>query len=107
MFCDLITGLTFKSRAILANLWDVTDRDIDRFSTEMFKEWGLGNTSLIEKQPGNIGAPKDNLYSRGSNISLSEAVMRSRNSCVLSYLTGAAPVVYGIPVYLNVKNGHL
>lgn len=85
----------------MANLWDVTDRDIDRFSTQTFKEWGLGDASLIEKQPGNIQTSKNYLHTEGDHISLSEAVMRSRNHCVLDYLTGAAPVVYGIPVYLK------
>ncbi len=34
-------------------------------------------------------------------VSLSEAVMLARNACRLKYLTGAAPVVYGIPVHLK------
>jgi separase len=33
--------------------------------------------------------------------SLVQAVAESRNQCKLSYLIGAAPVVYGIPVYLK------
>lgn len=33
-------------------------------------------------------------------VSVVEAVAQSRDSCKLEYLTGAAPVVYGIPFYL-------
>lgn len=33
-------------------------------------------------------------------ISVVAAVAQSRESCKLKYLTGAAPVVYGIPFYL-------
>ena len=34
------------------------------------------------------------------NTSIVAAVAQSRDSCKLKYLTGAAPVVYGIPFYL-------
>ena len=34
-------------------------------------------------------------------VSLDEAVAKSRDSCILRYLNGAAPVVYGVPVYLS------
>ncbi|KAI9100434.1 peptidase family C50-domain-containing protein [Phlyctochytrium arcticum] len=75
------------SRAIVATLWDVTDRDLDRFSMSLFEKWGLiesGETSSCK-------------------VSLSAAVARSRGSCTLKYLTGAAPVVYGVPIFFNEK----
>lgn len=34
------------------------------------------------------------------SVSVVAAVAESRDSCKLKYLTGAAPVVYGIPFYL-------
>ena len=68
--------------AILANLWDVTDKDIDRFTKEVFESWGL------------IGRK-----ARGE--SLVEAVSKARDTCVMKYLNGAAPVVYGIPAYFG------
>ena len=33
-------------------------------------------------------------------MSVVKAVARARESCKLKYMTGAAPVVYGIPFYL-------
>ncbi|KAF8986511.1 peptidase family C50-domain-containing protein [Cyathus striatus] len=75
---------------LVANLWDVTDRDIDKFSQTVFDKMHL--------------TPED--ISRESNdstlqtMSVVSAVAESRDVCKLKYLTGAAPVVYGIPFYL-------
>jgi ribosome biogenesis protein Tsr3 len=73
------------SPAVVANLWDVTDRSIDKLTKHMLHSWGMLKVS------GSTGRPK----------SLVQAVTESRGQCKLSYLIGAAPVVYGIPVYLN------
>ena len=75
------------SPCVVANLWDVTDKDIDRFSKKMMFTWGLLD---IEKQSHVSQGP-----------SLTEAVADSRDSCILKYLVGAAPIVYGIPMYLK------
>ncbi|KAJ5958984.1 uncharacterized protein N7479_006134 [Penicillium vulpinum] len=77
------------SPALVATLWDVTDRDIDRFTTTTFDAWGL-----VEKKD-----KKDK--SRKENVGLDTAIARSRGACVLKYLNGAAPVVYGVPVFLE------
>ncbi|CAG8108549.1 unnamed protein product [Penicillium salamii] len=74
------------SPALVATLWDVTDRDIDRFTTTTFDEWGL-----IEKKDSE----------RRVDIGLDTAIARSRGACVLKYLNGAAPVIYGVPVFLE------
>ena len=67
--------------SIVANLWDVTDKDIDRFTKEMINHWGLP---------------------RGpSSESLADAVAKSRDACILEYLVGAAPVVHGIPIHIK------
>jgi separase len=60
------------SGCVVANLWNVTDRDIDRFLMELLKQTVLSGPA-----------------------GLAEAVATARNSCKLKYLTGAAPVVYG------------
>ncbi|CAG8500014.1 24159_t:CDS:10, partial [Racocetra persica] len=85
--------------ALVANLWDVTDKDIDRFSKALFNQWELC--------PGDVGINDDvrsyhskiDVNSRGE-VSLVQAVSMARNECKLKYLIGAAPVVYGIPCYL-------
>ncbi|OZJ05791.1 hypothetical protein BZG36_01275 [Bifiguratus adelaidae] len=74
--------------SVVANLWDVTDRDIDRFSSALFKNWGLSS----DVYTGDVDSP---------NCSLVEAVAGSRDDCHLKYLIGAAPVVYGIPCYIT------
>ena len=58
---------------LLANLWDVTDKDIDRFSMEMIKKIEFG-------------------------CSIGVAITAARNACKLKYLVGAAPVWYGVPL---------
>ncbi|KAM4055248.1 peptidase family c50 domain-containing protein [Hirsutella rhossiliensis] len=79
------------SPAVVGTLWDVTDRDIDRFAGRAFEEWGLlpGGTF----GPGHGGG--------GEERSLAEAVGRARGACRFRYLNAAAVVVYGIPVYLR------
>lgn len=61
--------------AAVANLWDVTDKDIDRFARSLLEFW-LGS-----------GQPR----------CLAGAIGGARGVCKLPFLIGAAPVVYGIP----------
>ncbi|KAF8958159.1 peptidase family C50-domain-containing protein [Flammula alnicola] len=75
---------------LVANLWDVTDKDIDKISQSVFDKLGLGG-----KEPGQSKEKRPR-----NPTSLVAAVAQSRDSCKLKYLTGAAPVVYGIPFYL-------
>jgi separase len=72
---------------LVANLWDVTDRDIDKFSLSVFDKLQLCENGLEHKEAR-------------SPMSAIAAVAQSRDVCKLKYLTGAAPVVYGIPFYL-------
>ncbi|KAG1861269.1 peptidase family C50-domain-containing protein [Suillus subluteus] len=68
---------------LVANLWDVTDRDIDKFSQAVFDSLRLTPTR-----------------GGGQGMSAVTAIAKARGACKLKYLTGAAPVVYGIPFYL-------
>lgn len=61
--------------AVVGNMWDVTDSDIDRYLNSVLQEWLSGNTSG----------------------DLPQAIADARNDCKLQYLVGAAPVVYGLP----------
>jgi len=65
--------------AVVANLWDVTDRDIDVFCEGVLRRCGL------------TGAPA------GTRVDVGTSVNMSRNDCKLKYLNGAAPVCYGVP----------
>ncbi|KAI0024813.1 peptidase family C50-domain-containing protein [Xylariomycetidae sp. FL0641] len=102
--------------AVLGTLWDVTDRDIDRFAAALFEEWGLlprGTFKEEEKGGGRGGKGKGNGKGKGKEkermlpeerereTSLIEAVAKAREACRFRYLTAAAAVVYGIPVYID------
>ncbi|KAG7898577.1 hypothetical protein KL935_004176 [Ogataea polymorpha] len=64
------------SPMVVANLWDVTDKDIDKFTLHMLEKWG---------------------FSGPSGCDIGHSIAQSRDVCVLPYLNGAAPVLYGIP----------
>ncbi|KAJ8359018.1 hypothetical protein SKAU_G00155430 [Synaphobranchus kaupii] len=64
---------------ILGNLWDVTDRDIDRFTKALLQSW----------------------LSAGRGAALLDHMASSRQATYLKHLIGAAPVVYGLPVSLK------
>jgi separase len=98
--------------AVVGTLWDVTDRDIDRFAGRTFEEWGLfprGTFKDAQKSKGKSRARED--YDEDSademddyetyEQSLSGAVARARNVCRFKYLNAAAVVVYGIPTYIK------
>ncbi|KAF9445711.1 hypothetical protein P691DRAFT_734529 [Macrolepiota fuliginosa MF-IS2] len=74
---------------LVANLWDVTDRDIDKFSQAVFDK--------VKLNPDNV---RNWSSASPPGVSLVSAVAQARSACKLKYLTGAAPVVYGIPFYL-------
>ena len=97
--------------AVLATLWDVTDKDIDRFSQATLEKWGLfeESTSNVCGSPVKRGAKsrgkskvrKANKSVKNEHRSLDQAVAESRDSCIMRYLNGAAPVIYGVPVMLS------
>lgn len=74
----------------MANLWDVTDKDIDKFSQSVFDKLRLTAKGIKQWSARNGDLP----------VSVVTAVAQSRDSCKLKFLTGSAPVVYGIPFYL-------
>ncbi|EFE31688.1 separin, putative [Trichophyton benhamiae CBS 112371] len=84
--------------ALVATLWDVTDKDIDRFTTSVFERWGLFPTpDTTAKRPI---ASASGIKHTGQ-VGLDTAVAGSRDTCILKYLNGAAPVLYGVPVFLK------
>ncbi|KAJ7999129.1 hypothetical protein DPEC_G00212200 [Dallia pectoralis] len=71
----LMAGCPF----VLGNLWDVTDRDIDRFTTALLESW----------------------LSAGPGAPILDHMTSSRQATHLKHLIGAAPVVYGLPIHLR------
>lgn len=109
--------------AVTGTLWDVTDRDIDRFAARTLEGWGVLPEGAVvvdeggKKQHNNGkgkggkgsttstgGAPsrERSQHAAGGSMSLIEAVAAAREgACRFRYLTAAAVVVYGIPVYVD------
>ena len=65
---------------VVANLWDVTDHDIERYCLDLLKR--------ILESP------------RGKRISMAQAVAEARAACKMPYIVGCAPVCYGLPVFI-------
>ncbi|RMD39949.1 hypothetical protein DV735_g5175, partial [Chaetothyriales sp. CBS 134920] len=96
------------AHAVVGTLWDVTDREIDRFAMKALTDWGLleeteetkkvteGGRGKGKRRGGQRASPKPKTTSRARAIG--EAVAVARETCFLKYLSGASPVVYGIPV---------
>ena len=75
--------------AVVGNLWDVTDKDIDRYCQEIVTKCisSCSTTSISD--------------SKGRHISIGHVTQSSRHACKLPYLIGAAPVCYGIPIHFR------
>lgn len=65
---------------MLANLWDVTDKDIDRLSMKFM-------SSVIDSTSAG---------SDGSCVDVSNELSKARDICKLKYAVGSAPVIYGL-----------
>ena len=79
--------------ALVATLWDVTDKDIDRFAKSTFEHWGLLDPETTGKGKGRMKVESKR------QMSLVEAVAKGRSACNLRYLNAASVCVYGVPVY--------
>ncbi|GMM27775.1 separase [Martiniozyma asiatica (nom. inval.)] len=74
---------------VLANLWDVTDKDTDLLTITLLTKWGLlVNYDKFE-------------FTESENLNISECLSKSRDVCKLKYLNGAASVIYGLPLRLH------
>ena len=106
--------------AVVGTLWDVTDKDIDRFAGRVFEEWGLvpkgtfvegkeesggakgGGGKGRKREVVPVPARRDDDDEDGKKLSLVEAVAKAREgACRFRYVTAAAVAVYGIPVYVG------
>ena len=88
--------------ALVATLWDVTDKDIDRFAKRTLTDWGLFKEEEAVENKKAKGKKKETHLSKSTKkVSLAQAVAKGREACNLKYLTAAAVCVYGIPVYFK------
>ncbi|KAI0563963.1 Peptidase C50 [Gracilaria domingensis] len=77
-----VNFLIHGAKAVVGNLWDVTDGEVDRLTTSILREW--------------LGVDEDGMHQE-QRLSLAEALAKSRPKCKFSYLVGAACVVIGVP----------
>lgn len=91
--------------ALVATLWDVTDKDIDRFAQRTLEQWGLfkvrDDKPADRSRRGKERKMRKEESPREGEMSLVEAVAKGREACNLKYLNGAALCVYGVPVFLR------
>ncbi|CAG5100047.1 Oidioi.mRNA.OKI2018_I69.XSR.g16816.t1.cds [Oikopleura dioica] len=84
--CVLNSG----SSSVMGMLWDVTDRDIDRFTLRLYKDW-FSAASNSSKETGPC---------------LSRFINECSRACKLPYVVAGATVNYGlIPVCHNIPQG--
>ena len=97
----------------MANLWDVTDRDIDRFALALLQRWapdqeaaggGSSGSSLHpdggQEPEGAADSPAGSSVNEAlvrQTVCIARSVALSRAACRLPHLIGAAPVCYGVP----------
>ena len=90
----------------MANLWDVTDLDIDRFSRALLKQWLAQCDAADPSEATSIrggGAPDPGQNGDRSGACVGLAVAQSRAACRLRHLIGAAPVCWGVPLLVGRK----
>lgn len=119
---DLLSLCRFP--VIISNLWDVTDKDIDRFGKAMLEAWltTRSNISVDCVQCNEISDKLKELNidgdkgkgkkktSRSKSVEVNTCTLgckhrpkigsfmgKAREACILPFLIGAAPVCYGVP----------
>ena len=113
--------LTAGAPAVVGALWDVTDKDIDRYTCSLLTGW-LGGDDAADSSSGGSGGAGDRYSHRRTpaastagdehcvvsppppSAALSVAIGAARGVCRLPYLIGSAPVCSGMPVWSKFTN---
>ncbi|KAL6517690.1 hypothetical protein OROMI_033391 [Orobanche minor] len=94
-----ISYILAGSPVIVANLWEVTDKDIDRFGKAMLDAW-LRERSATSTECAQCNVPPTNSC-KSKNCShrprIGSFMGQARDACNLGFLIGASPVCYGVP----------
>ncbi|CAH9052128.1 unnamed protein product [Cuscuta europaea] len=110
-----LSYLSAGSPIIVANLWEVTDKDIDRFGKTLLEGWlrersnfngDCDQCSEISKElkSMDIKGGRGNRKRRDMHNKccrhrprIGSFMGEARKACILRYLNGASPVCYGVP----------
>lgn len=87
------------SPVIVANLWEVTDKDIDRFGKAMLNAW-LRERSTASSECARCMPTKCIHRPR-----IASFMAQARDACNLGFLIGASPVCYGVPTGIIKRKG--
>lgn len=85
-----ISYLLAGSPIIVANLWEVTDKDIDRFGKAMLNAW-------LRERSAECAQCSINVNNCNHRPRIGSFMGQARDACHLGFLIGAAPVCYGVP----------
>ncbi|KZV21176.1 separase-like [Dorcoceras hygrometricum] len=100
-----ISYLIAGSPVIIANLWEVTDKDIDRFGKAMLNAW------LRERSTECTECDVIERTCRSSTCNhrrrVGSFMAQAREACTLGHLIGASPVCYGVPTGDNIARKRL
>ena len=91
-------GLLGGAPFVIGNLWDVTDRDIDKLSVRCMASIFDERQEEEEEEDG-AGAGAGG----AACVSISHSLSLSRGVCKLKAAVGFAPVMYGLPVGVDTR----
>ncbi|KAL9940626.1 hypothetical protein V8E36_000114 [Tilletia maclaganii] len=90
------------SPALVANLWDMTDLELDRICETVFCKVGM--MEATERKVQTLVPAANRMPAAGKEgrpMSLTRAVAEARRDCRLPYLSGGGCITYGVPVYFT------
>ncbi|CAL8098594.1 unnamed protein product, partial [Calicophoron daubneyi] len=97
LFNHIIAGCPF----VAGLLWDVTDRDVDRFTLQFLSRWlcrvhpSRGELRVnADDEAKNPSSPKQNKRPQFNN--LGSCLFQAASACKLKHLVGKSVIVYGI-----------
>lgn len=95
-----IAYLLGGAQYVVANMWDVTDKDIDKLSMECMRLC-FGNDEDVPLSAAASTDTAPSAFLTQSTVSAAllpaEALAASREMCKLKNAVGCAPVIYGLP----------
>ncbi|XP_050938056.1 separase isoform X2 [Cucumis melo] len=125
-----LSYLKAGSPVIVANLWEVTDKDIDRFGKAVLEAWlrerscalpssaqhdivtkeleamKISSKCVKKKVTSLPAACESDSSSKGHSVHkrmIGSFLCEARDACTLRYLIGASPVCYGVPTSIKKK----
>ena len=96
----LLAGAPF----LIGNLWDVTDKDIDKlcmaYMASILDLRGPGGNGDGGDSSGDGGGVEKRAQGGANGARVAGALVQCRNVCRMANAVGSAPVLYGIPTLL-------